>query len=194
MVMMRVEGKHVVSLDSNICTVLYCTVLYCTVLYCTVLYCTALYCTVLHCTVLYCTVLYCTVLYYTVLHCVMPFHKTHHCHCLSHHNDNEQVIANSGAAKAGVRPGDIVTALDNNKVDTFELFMSVSFTYRSVMLQDSSHRNVLPCLKYLLSCFFFLFYTYYFFIFHLFFYFYVSFSISMSWKTHLITKNNFMSS
>ena len=95
------------------------------------------------------------------------FHKTHHCHCLSHHNDNEQVIANSGAAKAGVRPGDIVTALDNNKVDTFELFMSVSFTYRSVMLQDSSHRNVLPCLKYLLSCFF-LFYTYYFFIFHLF--------------------------
>ena len=37
------------------------------------------------------------------------------------------MIANSGAAKAGVRSGDLVTALDNNKVDTFDLFMSVSF-------------------------------------------------------------------
>ena len=56
---------------------------------------------------------------------------------------DEEVIANSGAAKAGVRSGDIVTALDNNKVDTFDLFMSVSYMYKStcIMLQVSSHRN-----------------------------------------------------
>ena len=114
-------------LYSNVCTVLCCT--YC--MYCTVLYCTVLYCTVLYCTVLYCTVLYCTVLcYFLKLNIAFVV--------LIIHNDNKQVVANSGAAKAGVRSGDIVTALDNNKVDTFNLFMSVSFKHRStcIFFQD----------------------------------------------------------